>query len=108
MLAWAASAPKTDAWFSHDIVDMQKAYNTNTLSAFAAAREAVAGFETLPGSTPKMFIYVGNQQNVHAFPASGFMGLGMGKSASAHWIWAASQSFAPKDYRYVEFLQTIG
>lgn len=101
------STPKTEAWFSHDIAEMQKAYNTNTLSAFAAAREAVTGFETLPDSVPKMFIYVGNQQNVHAFPSSGFMGLGTGKSASAHWLWAASQYFAPQGYRYVRILRTV-
>ncbi|KAF2096996.1 NAD(P)-binding protein [Rhizodiscina lignyota] len=98
--AWASVTPKADDWFSQDLTEMQKAYNTNSLSVLVAAQEAVAGFETLPASAPQLFIYVGNMQNVSAFPSPGFVALGMGKSATSYLIWAASQNFESKGYKF--------
>jgi NAD(P)-dependent dehydrogenase (short-subunit alcohol dehydrogenase family) len=73
-----------------------KLMNTN---AFAAAREAVAGFEALPAETKKAFIYTGNCLNNKILPVPALVTLGVGKSAAAYWIGLASATFASKGYK---------
>ncbi|ETS79152.1 hypothetical protein PFICI_09005 [Pestalotiopsis fici W106-1] len=71
--------------------------NINATSVYAAAKEAVEGFsKTGPGST---FIFTGNKLNVAGFSHS--LVFGMGKSASAHLIRAANNSFEGKGYNVV-------
>jgi hypothetical protein len=68
----------------------------NITSAYLAAQEAVKGFETLPKGVPKCFIYTGNGFNQIVVPA--YVGLGIGKAASANWIEGASIYYGPKGF----------
>lgn len=78
-----------------DLVQVQESMAVNTLSPYAAAREAVDGFEkTGPGST---FIMTGNKLNTMALPR--VLCFGMGKSATAHMIQHASVSYKNKGYK---------
>jgi hypothetical protein len=69
----------------------------NTTSVYAAAQEAVAGFNTLPASTLKTFIFTGNRLNIEPMPI--LLNMGVGKNATAHLIWAASISYKNARYR---------
>ncbi|RWA13728.1 hypothetical protein EKO27_g1397 [Xylaria grammica] len=74
--------------------------NVNTVSPYVAAQQAVAGWETLPASTKKAFIYTGNILNLSVVPVPIFTNLGMGKSASAYWIGVADAAYAARGYRF--------
>lgn len=69
----------------------------NTASVLIAAKKAVQGFQQLPSTVSKTFIYTGNFLNKEVLPA--FLSQGMGKSASAHLIAVASKAYAAKGYR---------
>jgi hypothetical protein len=69
----------------------------NITSPFVAAQQAVAGFAQLPVSSAKTFIYTGNITNVAILP--GFIDQGMGKSAGAHMIWAASAAYKDRGFK---------
>lgn len=71
--------------------------NINTVSALAAAHEAVLSFETLPASASRTFIYTGNRLNIAPIPP--LLSLGVGKSATAHVIASASVAYKDKGYR---------
>jgi len=73
--------------------------NVNTVSPWAAAQQAIAGWETLPEGTKKTFIFTGNILNVLVPNQPRFTTLGVGKSASAFWIGLADQSYAARGYR---------
>lgn len=77
----------------------------NATSTYAAAREAVKGFQKMgPGST---FIMTGNKLNTTALP--GVLCFGTGKSAAAHMIQKASVAYknkATSDFTYVSFTTT--
>ena len=75
--------------------------NINTTSAFAAAQHAVSAFDQLPSSASRTFIYTGNATNVS--PIISLLSLGVGKSATAHIIQCAAESYKPKGYKYVPF-----
>jgi NAD(P)-dependent dehydrogenase (short-subunit alcohol dehydrogenase family) len=78
--------------------DYTSAMNVNVNSAFAAAQQAVLGFEKLPSDVKKTFIFTGNITNISAIPA--LLSLGMPKAAAAHMIQAASLSYADKGYQF--------
>lgn len=63
----------------------------NVASALASAREAVAGFKTLPPSTLKTFIYTGNK--LYKMPWPHVLYFGMSKSAAAHMVWDCSVAY---------------
>lgn len=80
------------------VEDLNRDFQINTASVLEAAKQAVAGFESLPDSSAKTFIYTGNRLIDGPLPR--FVDLGIGKAGSAHLIAAASEAYAPKGYRY--------
>lgn len=73
--------------------------NINTVSPYAAAQHAVAGWKTLPTETKKSFIYTGNGLNQTVLPGPVMLNLGVGKSASAYWLGVADANYAAQGYR---------
>lgn len=72
----------------------------NTAGVLVAAQKAVMGFEQLSSTSsqvPKTFIFTGNFLNEKVIPA--LISLGIGKSATAHLIAAASMAYGTKGYR---------
>jgi hypothetical protein len=69
----------------------------NTISLYATVKEALAGFDKLPSSDSKTFLYTGNILNVAPSPM--FTTLGVGKTASAYIIEVASGSYSRKGYK---------
>ncbi|KAL3417089.1 short-chain dehydrogenase [Phlyctema vagabunda] len=69
----------------------------NITSAFVAAQQATLGFAQLPTSASRTFIYTGNILNVTILPS--FLDQGMGKSAGAHMIWAASAAYKDSGFK---------
>ena len=77
----------------------QETLNVITTSAFAAAREAINGFEKLPSSSsPKSFLFTGNA--LDEIVIQGMAPAGAGKSATAHLIKAAAASGAYREKGY--------
>ncbi|KAA8650996.1 uncharacterized protein ATNIH1004_003687 [Aspergillus tanneri] len=72
----------------------------NTHSAIIAADHAVRGFEQLPETATKTFIYTGNWLNKTISASSALLTLGVGKAASAYWIGSANQTYSQKGYRF--------
>ncbi|VUC24518.1 unnamed protein product [Clonostachys rosea] len=72
----------------------------NTISAYVAAQNAVAGWETLPAETKKSFIFTGNGLNTTVLPGAFMLNLGVGKSASAYWLGVADLNYADRGYRF--------
>ncbi|OAP62650.1 hypothetical protein AYL99_01877 [Fonsecaea erecta] len=70
----------------------------NITSAFVAAQQATLGFAQLPVSASRTFIYTGNILNMTILP--GFIDQGMGKSAGAHMIWAASAAYKDRGFKF--------
>lgn len=74
--------------------------NVNVVSAFAAAQEAVKGWEKDGESgEKKTFIYTGNILNTTIMPVPMLVNLGVGKAASAFWIGVSDASYKAKGYR---------
>ncbi|KFZ15722.1 hypothetical protein V501_02607 [Pseudogymnoascus sp. VKM F-4519 (FW-2642)] len=84
--------------FALPLADLSKDLAVNVTSAFVAAQQAAAGFAQLPDSAARTFIYTGNILNVSILP--GFLSQGIGKSAGAHMIWAASAAYRERGYRF--------
>lgn len=80
------------ARFTHDL-------KVNTIAAYTAAQEAVAGWASLPKEAKKSFIYTGNILNVAVLPVPLMVDLGVGKAASAYWIGVADATLSAKGYR---------
>ncbi|CAD6441271.1 0ef69fec-2fc4-44f8-be79-e7e7f2f6ccaa [Sclerotinia trifoliorum] len=80
------------------VEQFNKDLNVVVTSAYAAAYEAVEGFKTLPEGITKTFIYNGNITNRRPMP--GMLAIGMGKSAVAHLIHAASELYKKDGYRF--------
>ena len=95
--AWLIYTPAEDP-FSLPLEKFQATLNVNTVSAFAAAQEAVAAFDKAPAG-PRTFIYTGNILNNG--PAPGFVSLGVGKTATAHLLSSADAAYKAKGYRCV-------
>ena len=75
-----------------------KDFNVNTLSAYAAAQQAVEGFGQLPSSVQKTFIYTGNKSNVFLVPQ--FLSLGTTKEATWYMIQCAVASYKDLGYQF--------
>lgn len=73
----------------------------NNTSAYIAAREAVAGFETMCPETLKAFIYTGNLFAGKALPLPLSESLGISKSAASYWVGSASEFYKDRGYKYV-------
>lgn len=84
--------------FSVSLDDFVRDTNVNTISAFAAAQQAVLGFNELPDSASKTFIYTGNCLNTMTM-ASLLVG-GVGKSATAHIIQSAASVYADRGFKF--------
>jgi hypothetical protein len=74
--------------------------NINTTSPFVAAQQAALGFQQLPASASKTFIYTGNVLNTGTIIPS-LMVSGVGKSATAHMIHVAASVYADRGFKYV-------
>ncbi|CAI7657635.1 unnamed protein product [Penicillium pancosmium] len=96
----AAALTITDAEdpLSISISDFNRDLVINTTSALAAAKYAASGFEKLPESASKTFIYTGNVLNTTAIAP--FLSLGVGKSASAHFIQVAAEAYVGRGYQF--------
>jgi hypothetical protein len=79
--------------------DFTRDFNVNTTSAFVAAQQAILGFEQLPDSASRTFIYTGNILNITTMGP--FLDLGVGKSAAAHIIQSAAVAYKDKGFKYV-------
>lgn len=77
--------------------DFKRDLVINTTSAFVAAQQAVLGFQQLPESASRTFIYTGNCTNV--MPIVKLMDLGVGKSATAHIIQCAAEAYEDKGFK---------
>ena len=60
-------------------------------------REAVTGFERLPSSAPRIFLYTGNALNEMNSP--GFLTLGLGKTASLYLLESVAQIYGAKGFK---------
>lgn len=69
------------------------------MSLYAAASEAVRGFESLPRDVSKTFIFVGNKQS-HGFIYPPLVSLGMGKAAAAYLIGSCAVEYSKKGFKY--------
>ncbi|KAJ6441074.1 short-chain dehydrogenases protein [Purpureocillium lavendulum] len=97
-IAAAATPNPPDDPLALSVEDLNRDLQVNTTSVLVAAREATALFATLPASAPRAFIYTGNVLNKRVIAP--LLGLGIGKSATAHLIASASQVYGPKGYRF--------
>jgi hypothetical protein len=80
------------------LADFSLDTNVNIHSAFVAAQQAVSGFAQLPASAARTFIYTGNVLNVAILPK--FISQGIGKSGAAHMMWAASDAYKDRGYKF--------
>jgi hypothetical protein len=97
MAAAANTASGAKDPLSLSIADFNRDIATNTTSVLAAAHQAVIGFQDLPDTASRTFIYTGNCLNVS--PIIPLLSLGMGKSATAHLIANASQAYRNQGYK---------
>ncbi|CRG82778.1 hypothetical protein PISL3812_00124 [Talaromyces islandicus] len=72
--------------------------NINTTSAFVTAQQAAIGFQELPDSASKTFIYTGNILNTSIIPT--LFSLGVGKSATAHIIQSAAAAYSDRGFKF--------
>ncbi|KIY02385.1 uncharacterized protein Z520_02523 [Fonsecaea multimorphosa CBS 102226] len=89
--------PPQDA-FALPLAAFNRDLAINVTSAFVAAQQAALGFAQLPDSTSKTFIYTGNILNVAIIPS--FLDQGVGKSAGAHMMWAASAAYKDRGFKF--------
>lgn len=83
--------------FALEVDELRQAVELMTLGGYQAAKEAVKGFEKLPATASRTFIYTGNILNNGPLP--GFLDLGVGKIAAAHFVESAAKAFAGKGYK---------
>ena len=81
------------------LADLRRDYAVNIDGAFVAMQQAAQGFAQLPSSAARTYIATGNVLNVAILPR--FISQGVGKSAAAHMIWAASDAYKDRGYKYV-------
>ena len=93
--------PDQDSVLSIPATSLSGDLNTNTVTPYAAAQEAVKGFASLPAGANPVFIYTGNALNNLPLPVALMTTLGVGKSATAYWVAVADQLYTGKGYRYV-------
>lgn len=95
--AAARNDPKNP--LSLPLADFTRDLNINTTSAFVAAQQAALGFEKLPHSASKTFIFTGNILNTSIIPQ--LLSMGAGKSATAHIIEAVAAVYKDRGFKYV-------
>ena len=78
--------------------DFNNDITINTAGLLVAGRRATQGFQKLPSDVLKTFIYTGNFLNTEKTMPM-LVSLGIGKSASAHLIAAASAGYRKEGYR---------
>jgi len=78
----------------------------NITSLYAAASEAVKGFESLSEDATKTFAFVGNKQS-HGFVLPAMVSLGMGKAAAAYMIGSSAAEYSKKGFKYVGIPDTV-
>ena len=85
--AAAFTPPAGDNLFCITTDSLASDLNTNTVSAYSAAQEAVKGWESLRKEAKKVYIYTGNKQNTVIGPLLLTATLGMGKISFRllHW-----------------------
>lgn len=93
--------PNPEDMFSVSVEDMASDVNLMTVSAYAAAREAVKAWEGLHQDEggKKVFIYTGNMLNKTIMASPYVLTLGVGKAGAAYWIGSASALYADKGYK---------
>ena len=82
---------------SLDLTTLINHLNVNTISAFAAAQQAVKGFAQLPDSASRTFIYTGNALNTTVMLP--LLDLGVGKAATAYIIEIAAKAYKDRGYK---------
>jgi NAD(P)-dependent dehydrogenase (short-subunit alcohol dehydrogenase family) len=97
--AAALTPPTGDNLFSIPVESLTTDLNTNTVSVYSAAQQAIKGWETLSNDAKKVFIYTGNKLNTGIGPMLLTVTLGIGKSASAYLIGAADKQYSKVGYR---------
>jgi NAD(P)-dependent dehydrogenase (short-subunit alcohol dehydrogenase family) len=97
--AAAMTPPAGNDLFSIPVESLENDLNTNTVSVYAAAQQAVKGWETLTKDTKKVFIYTGNKLNTIIGPMLLTVTLGIGKSASSYLIGTADKTYSKLGYR---------
>ncbi|KAF4955911.1 hypothetical protein FSARC_11726 [Fusarium sarcochroum] len=70
----------------------------NIFGAYAAAQEAVKGWQEFPRSSKPTFIFTGNCANVAPFPS--IMTLGVGKAGAAAFVEVAATAYKDKGYKF--------
>lgn len=96
-LAYGLTPTDADDVFKITTEQFTRDLNVNTTSVFVAAKLAVEGFETLPASAARTFLYTGNALNTVAVPP--LFTLGVGKTATAHMIECAAIAYREKGYK---------
>jgi NAD(P)-dependent dehydrogenase (short-subunit alcohol dehydrogenase family) len=91
--------PQADALFSIPAASLGTDLKINTISPYVAAQKAVSEWDSLPKETKKTFIYTGNALNTTIIPVPMFMNLGVGKSATAHWVGLADAVYSARGIR---------
>ncbi|KAJ5619297.1 hypothetical protein N7510_003281 [Penicillium lagena] len=96
----AAAATRNDPEnpLSLPLADFSRDFHINTTSAFVAAQQAALGFEQLPSSESKTFIYTGNILN--STTIANLLDLGVGKSATAHIIRSAASAYSNRGFKF--------
>lgn len=97
--AAAFTPPAADDLFSVPAESLAADLNTNAVSVYTAAQEAVKGWKTLEKDAKKVFIYTGNKQSTGIGPILLTVALGIGKSASGYLIGAADTQYSKLGYR---------
>lgn len=77
--------------------DIIRDLNVNTVSPLLAAKEAISSFKLLPDNAARTFIFTGNILNLGPLP--GMMNVGLGRSATAHWIETAAKAYKDRGYK---------
>ncbi|KAK5049307.1 hypothetical protein LTR84_004236 [Exophiala bonariae] len=96
--ASAANFTPADDPFALSLEGLKADTTINIYSAFVAAQQAVLGFSQLPDSAARTFIYTGNILNVAVLPR--FVSAGIGKSGAAHMVWASSEAYKNRGYKF--------
>jgi NAD(P)-dependent dehydrogenase (short-subunit alcohol dehydrogenase family) len=97
LAAYAVTSGKTpETALDISTEEFQRHLAVNTTSAFVAAREALSGFKRLGHGN---FFYTGNFLVWNPIPK--LLTLGLGKTASAHFIQIADEVWRGKGFRYV-------
>jgi NAD(P)-dependent dehydrogenase (short-subunit alcohol dehydrogenase family) len=97
--AASLTPPPNNDLFSIPTTSVAADLNTNTVSVYAAAQEAVKGWKTLAEDVKKVFIYTGNKQNTIIGPLLLTATLGLGKSATSYLIGTADKQYSKFGYR---------